>query len=137
LKKIAAEQPEALAKASVQKEWNRLAEAQGMGMIIRKQKEILFSSHSYRWYEETMDLPPYEPANLNIRNSLFVNGRLFSYLKYDFLFPNQEAGSVYLLKERNPIADIMTIWSCNCRGTFFAPCMDEYIFNYFLSANVI
>ncbi|WP_169818301.1 sensor histidine kinase [Shimazuella kribbensis] len=137
LKKIATDQPEALTKATVQKKWDKLVEAQGLGLIIRKKQDILFSSHSYRWSNETMALPPYEPANLNVRNSLFVNGRLFSYLKYDFVFPDQEAGSIYLLKERNPIADIMTTYGPVIAGALFLLLvLTNVFFNYFLSRKV-
>lgn len=77
------------------------------GLFVRKESEQIFISQSLREPNLGAALPDYEMANNEIRNTFNYGSRFFSYSKFDFKFPDQDRGSIYVLRERSPFAEMI------------------------------
>jgi signal transduction histidine kinase len=77
------------------------------GLFVRKESEQLFISQSLREPNLGTALPTYEMKNNEIRNTFNYGSRFFSYSKFDFTFPDQDRGSIYVLRERSPFAEMI------------------------------
>lgn len=77
------------------------------GLYVRKESEQLYLSASLREPNLGTALPEYEMGNNQIRNTFNYGSRFFSYAKYDFTFPDQDRGSIYVLRERSPFAELI------------------------------
>ncbi|TBL80896.1 HAMP domain-containing histidine kinase [Paenibacillus thalictri] len=77
------------------------------GLYLRKESKLLFISPSLHAPELGAALPNYEMGNNAIRNTFNVGNRFFSYAKYDFTFPDKERGSIFVLRERSPFAEMI------------------------------
>jgi len=77
------------------------------GLFLRKEDRQLFISPSLREPNLAAALPDYEMDNNEIRNAFNFGSRFFSYAKYDFRFPDQARGSIYVLRERSPFAEMI------------------------------
>lgn len=74
------------------------------GLIIRKGDKVVYSSKLFEPDDEKI-LPAFEPANINVRDTLSAENRFYSYVKFDFYFQDQEEGSAYIMKEVSPFVE--------------------------------
>ncbi|MFC3804373.1 ATP-binding protein [Cohnella sp. GCM10012308] len=77
------------------------------GLFVRKDDKLLYASPSIGEPQMLSALPDYDAANLSIRSTLNVGNRFFSYAKFDFSYPDGSYGSLYVMKERSPFAELV------------------------------
>ncbi|MFC7439789.1 sensor histidine kinase [Laceyella putida] len=108
LKYMAKKQPLLLEQQQVwmNLEKKRLASLK-MGLVVRKENRVLYQSPSLKDKQLAQALPPYEPANLKVRDTLEINGQYYSFVKFDYDCPDQAEGSLYLLKKVNPFTELV------------------------------
>ncbi|SMP02929.1 hypothetical protein SAMN06265361_101389 [Laceyella tengchongensis] len=108
LKYMAKKQPDLLEKKQVwhNLEKKRLATVK-MALVVRKGQTVLYQSPTLKDKQVAQVLPPYEPANLKVRDTLEVNGQYYSFVKFDYDCPDQGDGSLYLLKKVNPFTELV------------------------------
>ncbi|CAG7619127.1 Adaptive-response sensory-kinase SasA [Paenibacillus solanacearum] len=84
---------------------NKLRIAQAT-LIIRKGPSIYYASPPWKTLQPETHLPEYDAGNIQIRGTFNIADRFFSYAKYDFVFGDQSPGSVFVLRERSPFAEL-------------------------------
>lgn len=79
------------------------------GLVVRENDQIIYSGAMLQGVDFTASLPSYDLSNNAIRNTLNVGSRFFSYAKFDFYFSqeNGEKGSIYVIRERSPFAELV------------------------------
>ncbi|CAG7643384.1 sensor histidine kinase [Paenibacillus allorhizosphaerae] len=98
--------PDRLLDAGLLKDYdNKLRIAQAT-LIIRKGQGIYYASPPWKTLQPEAHLPEYDAGNIQIRGTFNIGDRFFSYAKYDFVFGDQSSGSVFVLRERSPFAEL-------------------------------
>lgn len=77
------------------------------GLFVRQDNKMTYASPSLAEPEMGSALPEFDAANNAIRSTLNVGNRFFSYAKFDFVFPSGEQGSLYVMRERSPFAEVV------------------------------
>lgn len=77
------------------------------GLFVRKDDKLIYASPSIGEPKMLSALPGYDAANLSIRSTLNVGSRFFSFAKFDFPYPDGSLGSLYVMKERSPFAELV------------------------------
>ncbi|TVY10207.1 sensor histidine kinase [Paenibacillus cremeus] len=100
-------QPDQLLNTKVLEELDhRLVPAEA-GLFMRKGSTVLYTSTLASLRDQVSSLPPIETSNIKVRDTIHAaDGRYFTYLKFDFTFPDKSEGSVYMLKEVSPYAEV-------------------------------
>ncbi|MBO9607934.1 MAG: HAMP domain-containing histidine kinase [Paenibacillaceae bacterium] len=80
------------------------------GLLLRKAETIVYATPALHLQLHGDQLPPYEMANINVRDTWTVNGRFFTYVKFDFSFADQTPGSLYVVRETSPSSEFMAKW---------------------------
>jgi histidine kinase len=76
------------------------------GLIIRKGETVVYSSKILKSLLASKKLPPFEPENINMRDTISVDGHYYSYVKFDFTYQDQESGSAIVMKEISPFVEL-------------------------------
>ncbi|MGC5326512.1 ATP-binding protein [Brevibacillus sp. SYSU BS000544] len=107
LKSLVKTNPEKLMDSELLSDYDFQLRMVQAGLYLRKESNELFISPSLREPNLGAALPDYEMSNNAIRNSFNYGSRFFSYAKFDFMFPDKERGSIYVLRERSPFAEMI------------------------------
>ncbi|MDQ1914496.1 HAMP domain-containing sensor histidine kinase [Paenibacillus sp. GD4] len=107
MKYLAKENPEQLMNKALLGDYDYQLKMVQAGLIVRHNQDLLFVSPSIREPGIGAALPDYEMGNYSIRNSINVGSRFFSYAKFDFPFSEQDRGSIFVIRERSPFAEIV------------------------------
>lgn len=107
LKSLVKSDPEKLMNPELLEDYDFQLRMVQAGLYLRKESKQLFLSPSLRRPNLGQALPEYEMSNNAIRNTVNLGNRFFSYAKYDFMFPDKERGSIYVLRERSPFAEMI------------------------------
>ncbi|OUS78232.1 two-component sensor histidine kinase [Paenibacillus sp. MY03] len=78
-------------------------------LVVRENERIVYATPTLNQKNLPELLPPYELGNFGIRGTMNLESRFFSYSKFDFAFadsPN-DLGSIYVLRERSPFAELV------------------------------
>ncbi|MFD2699037.1 sensor histidine kinase [Paenibacillus shunpengii] len=78
-------------------------------LAVRHNDAIIYSTPTLNSRELNQVLPDYEMGNYAIRSTLNSGNQFFSYAKFDFYFDEakQDMGSIFVLRERSPFAEIV------------------------------
>jgi histidine kinase len=106
VKFLAKKQPDQLLNQTILKQFNQKLAPVQSGLIIRKGDSILFSSKLLEPFQDSKKLPSFEPENINVRDTISVDGRFYSYVKFDFNYSDQKSGSAYVMKEVSPFVEL-------------------------------
>ncbi|MDK8182364.1 HAMP domain-containing sensor histidine kinase [Paenibacillus sp. UMB4589-SE434] len=107
LKSIAKTDPAKLMSAELLSDYDFQLRMIQAGMYVRKESKQLYVSPSLREPHLGAALPGYEMGNNQIRNTINDGNRFFAYAKFDFTFSDQDRGSIYVLRERSPFAEMI------------------------------
>lgn len=107
LKTLAKTDPEKLMDEELLGDYDFQLRIVQAGLYVRKESEQLFMSPSLREPKLGAVLPAYEMGNNQIRNTVNHGSRFFAYAKFDFTFPDKDRGSIYVLRERSPFAEMI------------------------------
>lgn len=106
VKFLAKKQPDQLLNQTILKQFNQTLAPVQAGLIIRKGDTIVFSSTLLEPFQDSQKLPPFEPENINVRDTISVGGHFYSYVKFDFNYADQKSGSAYVMKEVSPFVEL-------------------------------
>jgi histidine kinase len=103
---LAKKQAEKLLNPTIQKQYDQKLNPVSSGIVIRKGETVVYSSKIINSISNHKKLPAFEPENINVRDTINIDGHFYSYVKFDFYFLNQESGSVYVMKEVSPFVEL-------------------------------
>ncbi|MBB6638449.1 sensor histidine kinase [Cohnella thailandensis] len=107
LKYMAKQDSEQLTDEALLAQYDQQLKMVQAGLFVRRDDELIYASPSIGEPEMRSALPAYDAANLSIRSTLNVGNRFFSYAKFDFPYPDGSMGSLYVMKERSPFAELV------------------------------
>ncbi|MGO4543611.1 sensor histidine kinase [Paenibacillus sp. 2TAB23] len=107
LKYMAKNEPDSLLDPELLDQYNYKLRAEQAELFIRKEDKQLYSSLSVKQPAFMEHLPDYEMENNAIRNTLQIGEHFYAYAKFDFYFPDRSKGSVLVVRERSPFAEIV------------------------------
>ncbi len=98
--------PEQLLDPTLLREYDRILSAVQAGILLRKGGVIVHAAPAFQMPSMEAALPPFEPGNIKVRDTLLVDDRYYSYVKFDFTFADKSEGSVYVMKQVSPYAEL-------------------------------
>ncbi|MDR7315480.1 HAMP domain-containing sensor histidine kinase [Brevibacillus nitrificans] len=76
------------------------------GLYVRRESNQVFESYTFHQPELEQYLPPYDLNNSQIRNTFNIGERFYAYAKFDFVYSDGAKGSVFVIRERSPFAEV-------------------------------
>ncbi|MUT68851.1 HAMP domain-containing sensor histidine kinase [Paenibacillus sp. NEAU-GSW1] len=109
LKYLAKNDPAKLEDLSLLEDYDQKLKMVQAGLLVRKGDELLYTTLNMNETKFELSLPKYEMGNYSIRNTMNVGSRFFAYAKFDFYFDtdSEEKGSIFVVRERSPFAEII------------------------------
>lgn len=109
MKYLAKHDPDKLKDQLLLEEYDFQLKMVQAGLVVRENNNIIYSTPTLKDVDLTSSLPAYDMGNNSIRNTLNAGSRFFSYAKFDFYFSPEtgEKGSVFVLRERSPFAELV------------------------------
>lgn len=138
LKYLAKNEPESLLDQKLLDEYNFKLRAVQAELFVRKGDVQIYSSLSVKQPGLLRHLPDYEMANNAIRNTLQVGDHFYSYSKFDFYFPDKTKGSVMVIRERSPFAEVVRTLLPIILGLLFVVLLlMNALLYYFLTRSIV
>ncbi|MED1468877.1 HAMP domain-containing sensor histidine kinase [Bacillus salipaludis] len=106
VKYLAKKQPNQLLNETILKQFDQQLDSVTSGLIIRKGEKIVHSSKILNSIKDEKELPSFEPENIKVRDTISINHQFFLYVKFDFYFPDQQKGSVLIMREVSPFVEL-------------------------------
>ncbi|OIK17053.1 two-component sensor histidine kinase [Bacillus sp. MUM 116] len=106
VKYLAKKQPNQLLNETMLKQFDQKLDPVSSGLIIRKGDKIVHSSKILNSIKDEKKLPSFEPENIKVRDTISIDHQFFLYVKFDFYFPDQEKGSVIIMREVSPFVEL-------------------------------
>jgi len=109
LKYLAKHNPQQLKNKVLLDEYNVQLKMVQAALVLRENDELYYRAPSLEGIELISVLPKYDMGNNLIRNTMNSGNRFFSYSKFDFYFSSDadDKGSIYVIKERSPLAEMV------------------------------
>lgn len=109
LRKTAKENPEVLLESNTQKQLQRF-EKEDVGIVISREDQIVYYSKGLVKKSLVVHFPKFDQNNIETKGTIDNSGNLYRYIKFDFYYPNEEKGSVLVLKKENSFLEFLTKW---------------------------
>jgi len=108
------------------------------GLIVREGDRILYATPALGMSATEVELPAYEMVNINVRGTWSADDRFFTYVKFDFLFPNQTPGSIYIVKQVSPYGEMTSEWfPAMIALLLILPLLVNGLLNYYVSRSIV
>ncbi|URN95177.1 MAG: HAMP domain-containing histidine kinase [Candidatus Pristimantibacillus lignocellulolyticus] len=109
MKYLAKHDPEKLKDQLLLEKYDYQLKMVQAGLVVRRNNEIIYAAPTINDTELISSLPSYDMDNNSIRNTMNVGSRFYSYAKFDFFFSSEtgEQGSVFVIRERSPFAEVV------------------------------
>jgi histidine kinase len=108
------------------------------GLIVREGERILYVTPALGLSGDSVELPPYEMVNINVRGTWSEDDRFFTYVKFDFLFPDQTPGSIYIVKQVSPYGEMTSEWfPLMIALLLILPWLVNGLLNYYVSRSIV
>ncbi|MFD0961345.1 sensor histidine kinase [Paenibacillus chungangensis] len=110
------------------------------GLVVRRNDQLVYVSPMLGNSLQASELPAYEMNNYSIRNTMNLGSRFYSYAKFDFSFGADTAdrGSIYVLRERSPFAEVIRMVLPILIGIFAAALLITSLLLYrYVTRNII
>lgn len=109
LKYLAKNDPEQLKNKQLLEQYNIKLKMEQAALVVRENDSIFYTAPSLSGVDFSAILPAYDMGNNVIRNTLNAGSRFFSYSKFDFYFSSDknEKGSIFVIHERSPFAQVI------------------------------
>ncbi|WP_419871823.1 sensor histidine kinase [Candidatus Pristimantibacillus sp. PTI5] len=138
LKYLAKNEPDSLLDKTLLDQYNYKLRAEQAELFIRKEDEQLYSSLSVKQPDLIKYLPGYEMENNAIRDTLQIGDHFYAYAKFDFYFPDQAKGSVLVIRERSPFAEVVrTLLPIFLGVLFIVLLLMNMLLYYFLTRSIV
>lgn len=138
LKYMAKNEPDSLLDRELLDQYNYKLRAEQAELFIRKEDTQLYSSLSVKQPAFMEHLPEYEMENNAIRNTLQIGEHFYAYAKFDFYFPDRSKGSVLVVRERSPFAEIVrTLLPIFLGVLFIVLLLMNVLLYYFLTRSIV
>jgi len=82
-------------------------EHKNIGIVVRKGTNIEYASPFLDQKVLEQALPGFEETNINTRDTIKINDLFFTYVKFDFYFPDQSQGSIFVLKKASSYTEVI------------------------------
>ncbi|MCK9861849.1 HAMP domain-containing sensor histidine kinase [Paenibacillus sp. ATY16] len=109
LKYLAKNDPGQLKNIQLLEKYNTDLKMEKAALVVRENDSILYAAPSLSGVDFPSILPDYDMGNNMIRNTINAGSRFFSYSKFDFYFSaeTKEKGSIFVIHERSPFAQVI------------------------------
>ncbi|WP_078410909.1 sensor histidine kinase [Priestia abyssalis] len=81
-------------------------EQKDIKVVVRKNSHVEYASDGLDKKVLIKSLPGFEATNINTRDTIKINDYFFTYVKFDFYFPDQSKGSIFVLRKVNSYAEL-------------------------------
>ena len=82
-------------------------EKEGIEIVVRKGTKIEYASTNLDKHELIKSLPGFEETNINTRDTIKIKDYVFTYVKFDFYFPDQSLGSIFVLSKASSYTELI------------------------------
>ncbi|MDQ6600099.1 HAMP domain-containing histidine kinase [Bacillus salipaludis] len=138
VKYLAKKQPNQLLNQTMLKQYDQKLDSVTSGLIVRKGDKIVHSSKILNSIKDEKKLPPFEPENIKVRDTISIDHQFFLYVKFDFYFPNQEKGSVIIMREVSPFVELSrSLFPLIFGLLFLSLILVNGLLSYFVSKSII
>ena len=113
-------------------------EKEDIDIVVRKGTKVEYASHALDKQALVKSLPGFEETNINTRDTIKLNDYFFTYVKFDFYFPDKSEGSVFVLRKASSYAEVIRELFPILSGLLlFLFIMIIGILNYLVSRSII
>lgn len=113
-------------------------EKEDIDIVVRKGTKVEYASHALNKQALVKSLPGFEETNINTRDTIKLNDYFFTYVKFDFYFPDKSEGSVFVLRKASSYAEVIRELFPILSGLLlFLFIMIIGILNYLVSRSII
>ncbi|WP_459499080.1 sensor histidine kinase [Bacillus sp. C1] len=81
-------------------------EKKGVKIVVRKGETISYASKAIEGSNLKGALPKFEATNINSRGTAELNDTFYRYVKFDFYFPHNEEGSIFVLNKQSSYVEL-------------------------------
>ncbi|MFF2177754.1 sensor histidine kinase [Lysinibacillus sp. NPDC058147] len=74
--------------------------------VVRKDHQIIYTSQRDHAKLLLDSLPGFEATNINSRDTIMIDNLFYTYVKFDFYFPDETEGSIFVLREVSSSAEL-------------------------------
>lgn len=106
LKYLAKNSPDELQNQQLLKDYDFQLRTVRAGLFIRRESNQVFASETFHQPDLANHLPGYDLNNNQIRNTFNIGERFYAYAKFDFHYTDGAKGSVFVIRERSPFAEV-------------------------------
>lgn len=106
MKFLAKNDPDALQNKVLLREYDMKLRAEKSGLYVRRENSQIFESLTFNQPELRQALPAYDLNNYQIRSTFNISERFYAYAKFDFQYSDGERGSIFVIRERSPFAEL-------------------------------
>jgi len=106
LKYLAKNEPDQLQNQKLLQDYDFKLKTVRAGLYVRRESTQIFESNTFHQPELETALPPYDLNNSQIRNTFNIGERFYAYAKFDFTYSDGAKGSVFVIRERSPFAEL-------------------------------
>jgi signal transduction histidine kinase len=106
LKYMAKNDPDELQNKKLLLDYDFKLRAEKSGLYIRRENNQIFESLTFNQPELKHALPLYDLNNNQIRSTFNIGERFYAYAKFDFKYSDGAKGSVFVIRERSPFAEL-------------------------------
>ncbi|KKI91002.1 histidine kinase [Bacillus sp. SA1-12] len=82
-------------------------EHEDIEFVVRKGTKVEYASPNLDKQALVQYLPGFEETNINTRDTIRINDYFFTYVKFDFYFPDKSEGSIFVLRKASSYADLI------------------------------
>lgn len=106
MKFLAKNDPDDLQNKVLLREYDMKLRAEKSGLYVRRENSQIFESLTFNQPELRQALPAYDLNNYQIRSTFNIGERFYAYAKFDFQYSDGERGSIFVIRERSPFAEL-------------------------------
>ncbi|MGN7413034.1 ATP-binding protein [Paenibacillus sp. SAF-068] len=106
MKFLAKNDPDDLQNKVLLREYDMKLRAEKSGLYVRRENSQIFESLTFNQPELKQALPAYDLNNYQIRSTFNIGERFYAYAKFDFQYSDGERGSIFVIRERSPFAEL-------------------------------
>lgn len=106
LKYLAKNEPDSLQHEQLLRDYDFKLRTVRAGLYVRRESNQIFESFTFNQPDLEKALPPYDLENNQIRNTFNIGERFYAYAKFDFKYTDGAKGSVFVIRERSPFAEL-------------------------------
>lgn len=106
LKYLAKNEPDSLLDKQLLGDYDFKLRTVRAGLFVRRESNQIFESSTIQQPELENALPPYDLDNSQIRSTFNIGERFYAYAKFDFKYSDGAKGSVFVIRERSPFAEL-------------------------------